>query len=417
MKVLYACRLFTGLEHSLYSKNWMPTGVPTIYKIMETLDKASNVCFILTRKDDGKGAFSTWFEHNDQVISINGMNHPFHVLTGDDYFPSWLHGKIRGLLRELRQTIQIFRHVRDFKPDIIYVDHANTLAAGMLARFSGIPVIYRVMGVYPSMREMMNRQDLWSKIIRWSYRAPFSLMICSQDGSGAEKWIDQALTGTADKRLLINGMTLPQSVSISNEILLKIPNDKIVVMFLGKMETYKGCDDFVAAILALEENYKNQIHVLMVGIGNRTKVLKQAVVNADMQSHFTFIDRLPHGEVLEAHRRADIYVSLNRYGNLSNANLEAMSVGACMIIPSSDEETGVDIVTDKLIDDDAVVRLPRDDLVDGLVAAIEELCDSPVKRETLSNNVAKQAEKFIPTWKQRIVTEVKLLEDLANSKG
>ncbi len=39
-KILYVCRLFNGLETSVKSRKWNPTGVPTIYKIIETLDSS-----------------------------------------------------------------------------------------------------------------------------------------------------------------------------------------------------------------------------------------------------------------------------------------------------------------------------------------------------------------------------------------
>ena len=46
---------------------------------------------------------------------------------------------------------------------------------------------------------------------------------------------------------------------------------------------------------------------------------------------------------------ADIYVSTNMYGNLSNANLEALSAGACLVLPTSEPSLPLDTVTDRLI--------------------------------------------------------------------
>ena len=39
MRVLYVARLFSGLETSLLRGEWAPTGVPTIYKFIERLDR------------------------------------------------------------------------------------------------------------------------------------------------------------------------------------------------------------------------------------------------------------------------------------------------------------------------------------------------------------------------------------------
>ena len=43
-----------------------------------------------------------------------------------------------------------------------------------------------------------------------------------------------------------------------------------------------------------------------------------------------------------AHTLCDIYVSMNHFGNLSNANLEAINANDCMIIPSPQKHDGID---------------------------------------------------------------------------
>jgi len=51
MKILYIARLFSGLESSFISKKWNPSGVPTIYKMIERIDKNYEAKFIFTSKD------------------------------------------------------------------------------------------------------------------------------------------------------------------------------------------------------------------------------------------------------------------------------------------------------------------------------------------------------------------------------
>jgi hypothetical protein len=48
------------------------------------------------------------------------------------------------------------------------------------------------------------------------------------------------------------------------------------------------------------------------------------------------------------HARTRIYVSLNKLGNLSNANLESFMAGLCVVIPEADPTEGVDVATDAL---------------------------------------------------------------------
>ena len=69
-------------------------------------------------------------------------------------------------------------------------------------------------------------------------------------------------------------------------------------------------------------------------------------------------------------KKLDIYVSLNKYGNLSNTNLEAISSEKAMIILNSDLKTKTDIFVDSFIPDNAVYRIDRNDIVNSLVNAL-----------------------------------------------
>ena len=58
MKIFYLCRIFNGLVSSIKSEKWQPTGVPTIYKMIEKLDKSD--CEV-------KFFFSDWLSNNGRT--------------------------------------------------------------------------------------------------------------------------------------------------------------------------------------------------------------------------------------------------------------------------------------------------------------------------------------------------------------
>ena len=97
--------------------------------------------------------------------------------------------------------------MRRFKPDLIYVDHANFLSAAIFSRLLHTPVVYRLMGVYPAMRAALSSRRLSQRVLRWAYRSPFALVICTQDGSGVEPWLDQALHHGIRRAVLLNGVS------------------------------------------------------------------------------------------------------------------------------------------------------------------------------------------------------------------
>jgi glycosyltransferase involved in cell wall biosynthesis len=413
LKILYTARLFSGLEDSFYTKIWKPTGVPTIYKIIEEIDKHHTPRFLFTSKDSGQGCFSLWGKSSDQEIIVSGLKHSVCVISGVNFFPAWLGRKTRIILREIRQSLFIIIELIKFKPDIIYCDHANVLIGGILSRIQNrIPVVFRVMGADDFMRQCLTPDSLVQKIYKWVYKSPFDLVLCTQDGSGVELWVNSALSDTVKREVLLNGTDVAIPPSIVDQRLLNIPNNKIIILFVGKLEKYKGCYEFVKSILLLKHNYNN-VHALIIGAGSEDGSLKRLIKKDYAENYFTFIDRLPHSQIFAAHSISDIYVSMNHFGNLSNANLEAFQSDSCIIMPYSQPEKGIDIETDRIISD-AVIKVAIKDHV-SLFYALTELVESEKKRLSMSHAISEIKQDFLWSWRERIDKEMELLKILKNS--
>lgn len=411
MKVLYVARLFSGFETSMIDRNWRPTGVPTVYKIIEALDDRYDLELLLTVKD----GHSLWCSDSDITFRVEGLKARISVLAGTSFFPAFL-GRLRRPLRELRQVFKIFQVYRNLKPDLIYVDHGNIWAAGLLARICRIPVVFRVMGIKPVMRDAyINRYRFAHCVLRWCYRAPFSMVICTQDGTGAEGWVKYALDPMVPFKILINGVpeaTIPSDV---DKRLQGISNTRVVILFLGSLEPSKGPVEFVDAFLDARQECKAHLHALIIGVGSLESQIHARITDSQAIEDVTFIDRLAHSQVLAAQRRADIYVSLNRFGNLSNANLEAICMGAAMVIPRSQPKTGVDLITDHMIPKDAAWRINSSDDHTGLVAALTSLADAPEQRHAMSGAINDVA-KLLLSWSQRIDQELTILSELTTKE-
>jgi len=411
MKVFYLARLFSGLESSFMNEQWSPTGVPTIYRVIEKIDKKYNTCFVFTAKDSGSGYFSSWNNHKDEVVSVDGLNHDVAIISGINFFPIWMGRKFRIILREIRQTGLILYKIYKFKPDILYCDNANIIIAALFSRMQKhTSVVFRVMGVNNFMHTSVTNPKIYQRIYRWAYSSPFSLAICTQDGSGVEKWVNQALSVNTRKEILLNGvdtLVLPDNVDLN---LTQIKKNKIIILFVGKLEKYKGCYEFVEAVLSLVTKKVLNIHALIIGSGTEEKRIKELVDNVNANIFFTFIKHIPHSQILYAHSICDIYVSMNHLGNLSNANLEAIQSNDCMVIPLPQKHKGIDEVTALLLKD-SVVGVPID-RPDKLSNTLLTLVNSKSKREKMSKNIRKRKKTFLWSWDDRINTEIGILERL-----
>ena len=407
--ILYICRVFSGFETSLEQRSWQPTGAPTIYRVVEALDRSGrDVTFLMTCRGVGADYRTDWTAPDDREVRLEGLRNPVHVLASEHRFPQWL-GRFRGPLTSLRHIWKAWRLARRTRPGFVYVDRQNVIAGAVIAHLTRTPVVLRVMGIYPSMWDTLAGRGLAARITRWAYRAPFALVVCTQDGSGGERWLPVALRAGTPHRMLLNGFDGTPRRAEADPRLAALPRDRTIILFVGRFETIKGCEEFAAAILRLHAEGRSDLQAVMIGTGRLRTDVEARVRDAGAQAMFTFIDRLPHDQIPEAHRRSDIYVSLNRLGQLSNANLEAMSMGACMIVPRAQPERGIDLATEELVPDTAVRRLPWDDQTTALTDAIRELTADPAKRDALRANMKATAGELVHSWDARVAEEFDLI--------
>ena len=406
-KILYVCRLFNGLEQSVIEGKWRPTGVPTIFRMIEKLNASSQgFKLILTAKD----GFSNLKLSKNKDICFDGFFKPVTVLKNhaqSNKKPTY------KMLREVAHLLQICKHYFLFRPGIVYFDHGNVWAAAIFARLTKCPVVFRVMGVYPAMRDAVNADNpsIAQRVLRWCYRSPFSMVVCTQDGSGVEKWLSAAL----DKRVRVltplNG--LPK-ISGRNEI--DTDHRAITVSFLGKLESAKGADVFVQAMMRVVVQSGQKFKFHLVGTGSLEAGLRKEINRSKHKNCFEITSRLENHLVQKLLQKTDIYVSLNKYGNLSNANLEAIAAGCCIVLPSSQKSTGIDVVTDQMLGLNAVYRLKNGVDHEELARAVIQLAASPERREAMSQNVLHIA-KTLPDWQQRIDLEFNELLKLRATDG
>ena len=410
MRLLYIARLFSGLEASIQAKRWAPTGAPAIYKLIERLDREQiELKIVLTKKSTG---YSSWNCGIDQDVVLAGLKTEITVLSGTEavHLPF---EKLRSKVAEFRQVIRLLVIFFHYKPDIVYVDHANIWVAGILARISKRPIILRLLGVYPAMRLALSGYRIAHILLRWCYRAPFRAVVCTQDGSGIEPWLEKALSQKVPSYKLLNGVDVASSEELP-PLISNLPSDRCVVLFLGKIEAAKGAVEFAEAMLAAMAKVPNRFHALVIGTGSCLKSIRTRVSEANAINEFSFVERLSHAEVAAALKRAAIYVSLNRLGNLSNANLEAMRAGCCMIFPASQPATSVDSVTDSLIPDGAVLRIRSAEDKTGLVKALIELSEHPATRKSMGQAIQRVANVLLPTWDVRVQTEMELIRSISS---
>jgi glycosyltransferase involved in cell wall biosynthesis len=404
MKILYITRLFSGLVSSVEAGKWQPAGVPTIYKMVEALDGRHDVRFMLLPK----GGF---VQKKSGVVKLPPLRSDFYILPSEHFAPLWLGRRIGYALREIVQFYQVLAMIRRFRPDVLYIDHANVLTAALVARFSRrVRVVFRLMGCFGVRTSYAGNNPLL-RLFRWGYRSPFAAVVCTQEGSNVDYWLNRALDANVPRHVLLNGVDAARDVA-PDARLQDLPKGKTVVLSIGRLDPDKSANEFLQAFLTAWRRDKTHLHALIIGMGTLKAQMLAEVCRAGAEQAVTFIENLPHEQIALAHRHADIYVSLNRAGNLSNATLEAIRAGQCMIIPKSRPDTGIDLVIDELLSERAVYRVPHVDDVAAVAEAIYILHAKPELRRALSAQLTQESKKFLYSWDERIQKEMEILENL-----
>jgi len=412
MRILYICRTFTGFTESVLAGRWRPAGAPTIYKMIEALDRGPHQPrFMFT----AHGADRTVNEIAGREIRIDGLRHAVLVSGGETHLPRWL-GRLRPHFADLLHWFAIFREYRRFRPDIVYVDRMNAVAGALLARLLGARVVLRIMGIYPDMWDIHHTRRPSAMLQKWAFRQNFTYAICTNDGTDGTAWMKASLASVTPRVSLLNGVQL---ASPDGKLVAELRSrfqGRMLVLFVGRFEPYKGCEEFVDAMLALRATHRDRIHGVMVGTGSLSQTLARKIENSGASDCITLLGSVPHQDIGALLQVADVYVSLNKLGNMSNANLEAMRTGLCMIVPEPDEATGADRALVELLPADAAIRLPRADLVNALVRELIALEAAPNLRASMVQAVQRHAASRIWDWDERIAREIDLLVALAEGR-
>ena len=343
-----------------------------------------------------------------KVIALAGLRTPVRVLFSG---PGFL-GRATVYWRDLLHTWKVWRQARRTRPDLIYVDRSNVFTGAVLARLTRVPVVLRMLGVPPDLWSIIDGRRPAERLLRWAYRAPFAQVIGSMDGSGSEAWMRKTLDPSVPRQILLNGVDRSDGDAAPAWLRDRVKG-KIVVTLLGRVDALKGSDFFIEALLALPPASRDKIHALVVGDGALLGTLKQRVAAAGAEDRVTFTGALPHAEVRGVLAASHIYVSLNRQGHLSNANLEAMADGLCLVIQRNQAGDASDPEFDSLLGPDCYVALAPDDGPEKLAAVLTELADDSARRARLAAALERDLKGKLQSWDERIESELRLLRDIA----
>jgi len=166
---------------------------------------------------------------------------------------------------------------------------------------------------------------------------------------------------------------IPNGVNLEEfKGLQKRKKDCRAILYVGRLEEYKGIDFLVKVLPRLDSNTCLEI----VGKGPYKKSLVKLVDRLGIRSKVSFYQNLPRNELLQKYADADLFVLLSRYEASGISVAEALAAGTPCIVAN----TGA---LREWIDDKSCFGVDHPINVDDLVKLIDKVGGIRVRREGL----------------------------------
>jgi len=404
MCYIFLTRFFSGLFESIKTSYWAPTGVPAVVYLVEEMSKRHNVVWILACQNSDE---SSVVKHKRMNVTINNIN--FHILP---YITYSRIGRIDRIFNHITTLLYCVKMSSSIERRMFYTDVANIVVAAILKTVFRVPVVVRVLGVKEFHKDIVAK--VWARVknpVEYiAYKAHYDLVVCSQDGSGVEYYLKKLFSANVGQTIVLNGVRKVERKACCSSV-----KGKVSLLFVGKLIEVKGVLEMIEAVAVLKginSNFKLKI----VGRGHLENKIRDMILNRKLSDHVTLEGSIDHRKMHWFYDEADIYVSINKLGNLSNTVLEAMSAGKCVVLLGKDEVTYSDEFTEKVIPSDSVIRIDRENIVGDLTDKLADLCENQEKIGMYSDRMRKFADEFLWSWDERIDYEIDLLQKVAKGE-
>jgi len=416
---LIVIRLFSGLVSSVVNKNWRPTGIPAIYKIIEGMNNSgikTDVLFLCKTELESKNILNTdsFRLEQDQVNNIQ-----FHIAPFKN--TKIKSSKFNFLYNDIFQLIYFIKLISQNKYEVIYCDRANVIFGAVAAVFFRKKVILRLLGFYPDMKSLFsnNIDKVLSPITYFSYFAPFTFITCTQDDSGGAYYLSRLPIQNVPKKVLLNGVN--KNISSDQELIQlrkkhALKSNRPIFLFVGKLEKVKGCIEFVETMV----NIKNQgykFYALMIGAGTMSEKINQIIKDNNIGDVVKNIGPVESSKIFHYYNLADIYVHLYIWASLTNTVLESMCAGNLLVLISPSKEEHIGEYAEEIIPQDCAIRFNRENMVPDLTVKLIDLLEDPLKILELKARMANLAPKILSDWEHRINYEVNLIRKCVSKEA
>lgn len=410
MKPLLVTRLFSHLEPMLRQDDWQPRGMPAVCKLLEGLSRRRITADIALLDKQVSPTLRVPLVR--EFKQLPGLT--FHAVP----LPVPMGGRVAQLRNAAGQFGYVSRLLRRGRHDVIYCDRAH-LGFGAVMAWWGRRVVLRLHGLasLPETTALLEKRGLPSLRLR-SLGAPFRHIVGTREGSDYAAFGKGRFAPSVPLSLLLNGVDKPCVADAQKDELrreLGLAAEVPVVLMSGRMDDDKNPLQLFTALSQLKARGM-PFYGLFVGGGGREEELRRRAAAEGMEDRVRVCGQVAHNRMPVYAALADVYVSLNAFGNLSNVVLEAMQAGRCIVTFAPCAATGRDEQNNEPELRDAQVLIDRTLMERGLPDALAALLAAPDTIREKERRMRAWADANLRTWEERIDWEIDLLERIASGQ-
>lgn len=258
--------------------------------LSQYLEKCGYKVYLISGSSDYKGEDNYISNTSEKIKYVNADGAKFYVIKTSNY----QRGSERVLVAiQFQYRLWKLRNKLP-KPDVIVSDFAGLFGNIFLKwkKRYGTKIIFDILDLWPEgfvdmgyLKKDAIPTKILYKLEHKSYREADGIIFSFQ--GGREYIIDKGWSSekggdvnTSNIGYLNNGVDLETVDKQKNQYILKDPDldsDKFKVVYLGSVSAFNGLDVLIETAKLLQDNGKNNIHILIYGYGNQEERLKEMV--------------------------------------------------------------------------------------------------------------------------------------------
>ncbi|MBK5201299.1 MAG: glycosyltransferase family 4 protein [Spirochaetaceae bacterium] len=269
--------------------------------------------------------------HDVKILTLSNDSHSFKK---DEviYISSIGAGKIYpGARLSLIKENKYIQELMNWHPDIIHTqsEFSTFFMAKHIANKLNIPIIHTYHTVYENYTHYFSPVKSWGKVIV----AQFTRRILKQtEGVIAPSHKVQTLLYNYDVKQKIfvipTGINIPKLINDNNDKLinlkhsLSIPNDKKVLLFVGRLAKEKNLEEIFNFYSKLD---RTNLMLLIVGDGPNRVPLESLAVNLSIDKEVRFTGMIARELINDYYRIGDVFISASNSETQGLTYIEALS--------------------------------------------------------------------------------------------